>query len=286
MSGTSRKAGYAVGAAIGVVLACAVSLQLGHRSFSKKSAALLRQVAETKILELESSLNSQLLLAVQMTKSPTIQDYLENPADETLSQAALKEFESYRSSFTSNGVFWVSDTSHEFYNNMQFQSVLDPSKAENSWYNMTLFDTEVYNFNINYNSDIKQTMLWVNAPVRKNGRGVGVVGTGISITAFVDSMYSGLDRSLTMYLYDENAVITGAADSSLLGRNVSITSRLPALKGAGLQPGAETLRSTASEEYIIAPIPLVGWYVVIAAPFTLAERVSSASTTFSRFFSA
>lgn len=56
---------------------------------------------------------------------------------------------------------------------------------------MTLLETEVYNFNINYNPTLKQTNLWGNAVVSDDaGKPIGILGTGIPLTDMIQEMYN------------------------------------------------------------------------------------------------
>ena len=41
---------------------------------------------------------------------------------------------------------------------MQYSYTLDPTDPNEYWYNMTMYETDVYNFNINYNPQLKQTL--------------------------------------------------------------------------------------------------------------------------------
>ncbi len=101
-----------------------------------------------------------------MIKAPSVVKYMENPDDPELKATAFDEFSSYKDSYLSKSVFFVNDTDHVFYQDLQPTYILDPSKEENYWYNMTMYETDVYNFNINYNPDLKATFLWVNAVIR------------------------------------------------------------------------------------------------------------------------
>lgn len=52
---------------------------------------------------------------------------------------------------------------------MNFGYVVDANDPDQYWFNMTMYETELYNFNINYNPDLKVTNLWVNVVVRAEG---------------------------------------------------------------------------------------------------------------------
>jgi hypothetical protein len=43
-----------------------------------------------------------------------------------------------------------------FYSTGARPYVVDPGDSESYWYNMTLYETELYYFNVNFNPDIEQ----------------------------------------------------------------------------------------------------------------------------------
>lgn len=236
----------------------------GKSSFQKSASKTLLHAAELKTLSFQSSLNSQLTLVRQMIRSPSISQYLENPQDEEQKEAAYQEFAAYSSSFLSKSVFWVSDAELKFYQDMEYKYTVDPENPDNYWYKMTMYETEEYNFNINYNPDLNVTMLWVNAVIRnKDKKPVGMAGTGIPLTDFINSMYDGLDKDIVMYLYDDSLEITGAKDSSLLAQKTVLTDKMKDLAKTDALPSAITVYAAAKNEYVLAPLSLIGWHMAM-----------------------
>lgn len=239
---------------------------------------MLEEAARQKQLEFQANLNSEIVLALQMTKSPVIKEYLSNPGDKTAKSAAFNEFEAYRQSFLGKTVFWASAQDRGFYSDGKFSYTIDPDNPDDYWYNMTLYKTDVYNFNINYNKELDKTMLWVNAVVKNStGSPLGMVGTGIPLTGFVSDMFKGLNSNTTMYLYNNKLEITGATDSKLIENKVPITSKFPELK---LKEGSiETLIhvSTNKGEYVLCPIQSIGWTIALFTPYSLRKVFSGNS---------
>ena len=221
--------------------------------------------------EFEAAMMEQLTLVRQMKKMPSIKEYLLAPGDENLLNAATKDFEAYRNSFLSKSVFWISDVDKMFWSDMKPAYVVDPSDPTEYWYNMTMYETEEYNFNINYNPQLKATMLWVNAVVRDGDKPIGIVGSGIPISNFIDTMYNGLDKRVTMYLYNDLLEITGSLDDSIIEKKVSITEQMPFLADVETKPTDLAIHSSGSGEYLIAPMELVKWHMVLYRPFTMSD---------------
>jgi len=243
---------------------------LARRSFRSDVNKQMNLHAQLRTLEFDANMNEQLTLVRQMVKTPSIVKYLANPKDEANTPVAFENFKSYMDSFLGKSVFWTSDADFEFWNNLQYSYTVNPSDPTEYWYNMTMYETEEYNFNINYNETLKQTNLWVNAVVRSNGKPVGIAGTGIPLQNFIDLMYKDLDKGIEMYLFNAKDEITGAADSSILKDKISIFEKFPFLKNVDNKPKEIIFGSASGGDYLLAPLELVGWYMVLYAPYNTA----------------
>jgi len=124
----------------------------------------LAVASETVRLRLARVVNSELALVLRMADSPVIRQYFIKPTDPELQAAAYAEFALYRQHFKSQMVFWISDANKLFHTPSE-SYILNPDDPASYWYNMTLYRTEKYNFNINYNPELKKILLWINAPV-------------------------------------------------------------------------------------------------------------------------
>ena len=232
----------------------------------------MEMTARVKRASFETSMNEQLTLALQMVKMPAIKEYMLHPENEALRQAAFKDFSPFMDSFKSKSIFWISDADKMFWSDMKASYIVDPSNPDEYWYNMTLLETEVYNFNINYNPSLKQTNLWVNAVVRDdNGKPIGIVGTGIPLTSMIQEMYNGLDPLITMYLYNDGEEITGALDDSIIEKKIPILERMPDIAELDYMTKDLTFESRAGTDFVFASIPLVGWHLAMQRDYTLSD---------------
>lgn len=276
-----KKTVVVAGIAAIIMTVAFIVLSVGKRSFEKTASKSLLHAAELKTLTFESSLNSQLTLVRQMIRSPSICQYLENPYNEELKNAAYQEFSAFSNSFLSKSVFWVSDIEMNFYQDMEMKYAVDPEDPNNYWYKMTVYETEEYNFNINYNPDLNVTMLWVNAVIRNSDRKpVGMAGTGIPLTDFINSMYIGLDEDIEMYLYNDNLEITGAKDSSVLSQNATLLNKMGDLAKTDAVPVSTTVYSAMRNEYVLAPLSLINWHMAMRIHFSAKQFLSNAITPF------
>ena len=176
----------------------------------------LSRLLEIERIKLENSVNSEIIVALKMAGSPLIKRYFANPEHFELEKLAFEELTAYRYAFKSNTVFWVNDVDKTFYFNDDEPYIVDPDDPDNYWYPMTLNETGLYNFNINYNPDLNVTNLWINAPVTGGGKPLGIVGTGIELSSFIDMVYKDYRSRAELFFFNETGEITGARDIALV----------------------------------------------------------------------
>ncbi len=190
-----------------------VSKQMARRSISQK----LRDEVSRKGIMMEDYLQPEIALAKKLATSPTVIQFFKKPQSNENRSRAMTEFKSFQDAFTSHMIFWANDIDKEFWNAMEYSYTINPDNPTDYWYKMTLFETEVYNFNINYNAELNMTCLWLNAVVRnENQKPVGMVGTGIELDNFIGKCYEHLGDEIDMYFFNESKEVTGAKDKQVL----------------------------------------------------------------------
>jgi len=244
----------------------------------------LRQLIEIERFKLESLVNAEIAIAVKMANSPLIQQYMVDPTDPNLEKLALQEIAGYRRAFAGNSVFWVSDADRKFYSDDAYAYTVDVNNPNNYWYKMTMYETEKFNFNINYNPDLKKTMLWLNAPVfdiKDKKKPVGILGTGVDLTAFMNSIYKNYSNSADMYFFNGLGEITGAKNSSVVADKMVLSKVLgedgdEIFKTAkSLSPNQMQNISLPHGEVAVGTVPTLGWYIVAIYPLNMQDYLKS-----------
>ncbi len=278
MQKTQRAAILTILFTILIVADIIIISQIARNSFATKAKSSMNLYAQLRIQEFESSMNQQLTLVRQMVKTPSIVQHLIDPENESVKKAAFEDLRAFQESFLSKSIFWASDADHKFWSDMEYSYTVDPENPNDYWYKMTVYETEEYNFNINYNENLKATCLWVNAVVRdKNGKPIGMAGTGIPLQNFIDSMYHGLDEHVTMYLFNDKDEITGAINSEILKDKINIYQKLPNFKNINARPDKLTIVQTHEGTYLVAPMDLVKWHMVSFIPYTMSEVIKNSA---------
>jgi len=247
----------------------------------------LVKTVEFERLKLEASINSEIAIGLKMAGSPLIKRYFVNPADPELEKMAFEEFASYRLAFATKSIFWVNDTDKLFYSidfDPYFVNTEDPA---NYWYTMTIHNTEVFNFNINYNPVLNETNLWINAPVfNDENKAIGIVGTGISLSDFINAIYDKYPAAAEIFFFNAAGEITGSKDIELIKNKVGIKDELKHI-GEEIFSGIDDLDSGGIKYFktkgmrgvaVLAEIPAIDWYIIAFQHFTVLDSLKTGMT--------
>jgi methyl-accepting chemotaxis protein len=247
----------------------------------------LQQLIEIERLKLESSVNGEIAIVVKMAGSPIIQRYFLNPLDKDLEKIVLEEIAGYRRAFAGGTVFWVNDIDKKFYSDDAYAFTIDVNDPNNYWYKMTMYETKKFNFNINYNPDLKKIMLWINAPVfdeKGSRKPIGILGTGIDLTAFTNSIYRDYSRSADLYFFNDLGEITGAKDIDVVA-NKTLISKLFGDMSNDMLNQAKKLSPSQMHSYIlqnenivVGVVPALGWYITAIHKINLADYLKNNMT--------
>ena len=242
----------------------------------------LSRLIEFKASKLESSTAKEIAIALKMADSPIIREYFLSPGNAELERLAFKEIAGYRRAFTGNNVFWINDTDHNYYFGDELIHTLDPAEPSSIWYTSIIRNPGPYFFDVDTNIETKKTMLWINAPVMEGNRAIGVVGTGIDLTGFIEAIYSDVTEDMPFYLFNTNNVITGAPDWNLtasqqtLGQYFGSLGDTIASFAKGIPEGEVSTFTEASTEYAVSYIPSLDWHIVAMTPLTKSMVLGSA----------
>jgi signal transduction histidine kinase/CheY-like chemotaxis protein/HPt (histidine-containing phosphotransfer) domain-containing protein len=279
----------------------------------------LSQMLEIKRINLETYVMNEIAIVKKMAGSPLIKDYFADPTDARLKKQAIKEIAAYRAAFENKSIFWINDIDKIFYSNDNAPYVVDPNSPDNYWYSLTLYKTESYNFNINYNPDLDVINLWINAPVfDDNKKSLGMVGTGLELTAFVSALFSDLDDRIDLYYFNADGEVTGARDIELISskkqiddvaigekggisavaanwrivnekdiKQVSLKRKMGDANALSVLSAAKSLASGETKalavphgNLVVSTIPQLKWYAMVYMPDSINDYKTSMSALF------
>ncbi|MDR3011688.1 MAG: response regulator [Chitinispirillales bacterium] len=252
----------------------------------------LVKLLELERIKLENYVDKEIAIVLKMASSPLIRYYFEEPNNPEFQRYAREEIDDYRY-ILMGSVFWISDVDKMFYYDSHEPFKLDTELPENYWYPMTLYNTDNYNFNINYNPDLNVTNLWVNVPVLgSEDKPVGILGAGINLSSFIGAIfehYTMIDSRNRPFLYffNEDGEITGAEDVELAYTKKNISEYLKdeidihvISKIKSLKPNEAYTFSARSGQAAVIFIPALDWYAVALQP----DNISDYNTPLTVFF--
>ena len=250
-----------------------ISVYQINRSYIEQQLSI---ASETIRLRLATSINNELPLVMKLGDTPIIRQYFMDPTDPYLESRALAEFELYRGHFRTQLIFWINDVDKIFYFTGNDPYLMIPDDPGNYWYNLTLYETETHNLNINYNPELQQINLWINVPVFSEDRTpLGMLGTGINLTEFSDfvaTAYREFDRNITSYMFNRFDEITSAMDIELMHNKVRLDEHLgeagtQLLNMARSISDNETMTLLSNGNiYQLRSIPAMEWYLAVSYP--------------------
>ncbi len=226
----------------------------------------LINISEKTEIELNANLDSQISLALHMASSPLIKHYFVDPEDKQVRDLAFEELNSYQNSFLSKSIFWVNDVDLGFYSDCEFSYTVNPSDPNDYWYNMTMNQQEDYNFNVNYNPNLNAIQLWLNATVRDKNKSIGMAGTNIPLSDFINKAYENMGGDFNMYMYDSDTLVRGAKDHTLIEKNITMDKIYPNIPGKALKFDTIHTFSSSNAIYLIYPINKLGWGMIVEYP--------------------
>jgi len=248
----------------------------------------LVQVVKIGDYGLESYVGGEIAIVRKMAASPLIQQHLLHPEDAGFAEIALEDIEGYRQTFMSKSVFWISNADKRFHmDSADNYYVLDPNDSANYWYNMTMYETPAYNFNINYNPNLNVTNLWINAPVfDRNHKPVGMLGTGINLSDFVNTLNEKFSGEADLYFFNAIGEITWARDVEIVANKITLEKQL-GQTGTKILDGVRHLKEGEVKFFethggkgvsAFCKIPLLGWNVVAIHNFTIKDTMQTGMT--------
>ncbi len=157
----------------------------------------------------------EIALSLKLARSQTIIDWASNEDDTDVAKRGLAELESARSIFRDGSYFFVIDKSgHYFFNDAknsfsgrQLRYTLSPEEKDDAWYYATLKTPQECQLNINNDSELKVTKVWINCLVKNEDIPIGVIGTGIELTSFISLVLnSNQDGVINMFIDGDGAI--------------------------------------------------------------------------------
>ena len=266
-----------------VVSSVAFFLSMQQVIRNNKTDELLR-LLELERHKMETKVNSDINVVLKMASSPVIQQHFLDPSDHKAAELALRDIDGYRSMFTSALIFWVKDGDKKFFMDGEESFTVNPDEPDKYWYKMTMYETEQYNWNINFNKDLGVTNIWINAPVfGPDGNPIGVLGIGVNLSEFIDAIYQNHSEAAELYFFNAQGEITGSKDV----KQVAAKEQIDKIFGNDFLAVAHGLKADETRPFdsplgkaAVGSVPALKWYSVAVIPNSIADYKNHVSGVF------
>ncbi|MBU2953048.1 sensor domain-containing diguanylate cyclase [Marinobacter sp. F3R08] len=210
-----------LGLAACLIIVASLASWLAYRELSESIIERWgQQVAEIQVrydsARLLQSLEREIGLARQMASSSALINWAANPDNAALESEAIRQMESFRTNFRDNTYFVaLLNNRHYYYNNAendfagsQFRYVLDEDKPDDAWFFQLVEEGRDFHLNVNPDPELGVTKLWIDVLMRNEaGEVVGMVGTGLSLDAFLQDIVDIGQEGITTLFVDYNGAI-------------------------------------------------------------------------------
>ncbi|AEY00910.1 HAMP domain-containing protein 1 [Oceanimonas sp. GK1] len=165
-------------------------------------------------------LTRELALAERFANSVLTRQWLAGERDGRL---FAREAEGFAADFSSHSWFMVSADSLNYYYRAPEQPFdgrpsyrLDARSADDQWFFNLMRAGERLNINVNHDSRLGTTRVWINVRVEEQGKALGLAGTGIDLTRFIND-FIAIDKAGVMpMILDRDGRFQAHADASLI----------------------------------------------------------------------
>jgi sigma-B regulation protein RsbU (phosphoserine phosphatase) len=265
--------------------------------------AFALNLAELNRHQIMAPILRELTLSQRLAQSHFTQEFLSDEQNTEKAQRFFIEAGGYREAFRDQAYFIISNLSYNYYFNdaengysRQPRYQLNPESDDDTWFFNLQREIGDYNINVNPDAQLRTTRIWINVPVRAEGRLLGLVGTGLDLTRFIQEVLSTEAKGVTPMMVDAQGNIQAHPDADRIaygsGAGVgesghSIFNALDRRAARQLEAqlaelAAEPDRITllevpldgATQLLAIAYMPELDWYLLTAVNLDVAEVVS------------
>jgi len=170
------------------------------------------------------TLMREVSLAETLSQSPAVRDWAFDEGDPGKRTRGLAELEHYRAAFADHSYFFVVDASGNYYFNdsanshagAQYRYTLDPNNPRDGWYYTTKALGEGCHLNVDNDDKLRVTKVWMNCVITEGNKVLGILGTGLDLTAFIREVVDIPQTGITAMFVDRSGAVQAHRDEALV----------------------------------------------------------------------
>ncbi len=222
--GLRTKAVVALGATLILVagLAAWPAMSILRRVEANLGMAFARNATQLSRQRILTPITRELALSQRLTDAGVTRDWLADALNPVKKRLFFTEAERYRRAFADHSWFIaVRQTGEYFFNDASKRDerprqILRANRPADSWFFSSLKANHDFNINVDANVDTGATKVWFNVLARDGGVPVGVVGSGLDLTAFLRRYMARGERGVTSMMVNAQGAIEAHPDRRLI----------------------------------------------------------------------
>ncbi len=170
------------------------------------------------------TLMREVALAETLAGSQSIRDWANDEDDPELTRRGIAELEHFRKSFADHSYFFAMGSSGNYYFNdagnayagEQLRYTLEPDNPRDSWYYATAALGAGCHLNVDNDAHLGVTKVWMNCVIREGRKVLGILGTGIDLSAFIQEVVNVPQVGVTSMFVDRQGAVQAHRDEHLV----------------------------------------------------------------------
>ncbi len=165
----------------------------------------------------------ELALSQQLARSQVTQRFLLDENNPAKRELFFAEARGYQKAFADDSYFLISRATRGYYFNdskskfsEKVRYHLSETKPDDGWFFATMKNTPAFNINVNVDNKLKVTKVWFNVMVKDGARNIGLAGTGLDLTQFLDRFISSRETGVTPMILNGAGAIQAHPNRDLI----------------------------------------------------------------------
>jgi serine phosphatase RsbU (regulator of sigma subunit) len=171
----------------------------------------------------------ELALSQRLADSEVTRQWMLAEADPAKRALFFREMAGYQHDFREHSWFAIVGGSRHYYFNdpahgqsTEPRYTLNPAKKADGWYFATVASPQDFNLNVDYDVPLNATKVWINVLVKANGKVVGLAGTGLELTRFLQDFVVSDEPGVTPMVLDAAGAIQAHPDHRRIAFNSAV----------------------------------------------------------------
>ncbi|MFO7800664.1 MAG: HAMP domain-containing protein [Desulfovermiculus sp.] len=219
------KSMLALGAAC--LLALVPTLWIGLEMLERIQAQLGQAYAQNFTLlsaqRIEAPVTRELTLAQRFADSILLRQWLMDEDSQGKRSRFFQEADGYQESFQGGSYFVANRETLAYYFNgpekiysQQPRYYLNPENPDDEWFFTTMEDFDTFTINVNPDVHLGNVQVWINVMVWNDGQKIGMAGTGLELSEFLEEFIAADEPGVTPMILDAQGLIQAHPDESLI----------------------------------------------------------------------